>query len=345
MSLPIYNLLMFAAAVAVAFAVFSPRFGVLHSILARRRESGRIRLEDALKHVYGHEDQGSTATLPSVSGALNVSPAKALELVERMQHAGLVTVVDGRILLTEDGRRYALQIVRAHRLWERYLADETGVDPLRWHEEAERREHKLTPEQAEALSQRLGNPRFDPHGDPIPTADGDLPHEKIVPLTQLEVGENARVVHIEDEPQVVYAQLIALGIYLGMELRVRTKSDERIIIEADGRNLVFAPIVANNLSIHRVTEQEKEVLESAHETLAGLREGEAAEVARISPACRGLERRRLMDLGIVPGTGVEYDRRGLTGGLTAYRLRGTVIALREEQADMITIHKKERVAS
>jgi DtxR family Mn-dependent transcriptional regulator len=343
-NLPVYNLLMFSVAAAVAYLIFSRRFGVLHSIRARRRESERIHLEDALKHFYNHEEQESTATLPSVSGALNITPDKALALVDRMQHAGLVTVVDGRILLAEDGRRYALQIIRAHRLWERYLADETGVDPLRWHTEAERREHKLTPEEAEALSRRLGNPRFDPHGDPIPTADGELPHDTIIPLTQLKIGENARIVHIEDEPQVVFAQLVALGVYLGMELRVQAKTQERIIVEADGHRLVFAPIVAGNVSIERVTEEEKVAAESAHETLAALREGETAEVARISPACRGIERRRLMDLGIVPGTTVTYDRRGITGGLTSYRVRGTVIALRQEQADMIAIHKKERVA-
>jgi DtxR family Mn-dependent transcriptional regulator len=346
MNSPILNILVFVVAAGAAVALFAPRIGLVHNVHGRRREANRIRLEDTLKHVYDHEYRGETATLASVTDGLRIASAPALALVERMQQAGLVTVVDGRILLTGDGRKYALQVIRAHRLWERYLADETGVDPVRWHVEAHRREHSLTLEQADELSKRLGNPRFDPHGDPIPTSEGEVPEDKVVPVTQLDVGDSARVVHIEDEPDAVYAQLLALGVYVGMELRVEAKSDDRIIAEAEGgRKLVLAPMVAANLSIQRIAEQEMEDLEKAQETLAGLRDGEAAEVARISPACLGLERRRLMDLGILPGTRVEYDRRGMTGGLTAYRVRGTVIALRQEQADMISIHNKERLAS
>jgi DtxR family Mn-dependent transcriptional regulator len=346
MNTPVVNLIVFVLALAGIFVLFAPRFGLFVNFVGRRRQAERVRVEDTLKHIYDHEYRGETATLASVTDGLRIASATALALVERVQQGGLVTVVDGRILLSDEGRKYALQVIRAHRLWERYLADETNIDPVRWHAEAERHEHSLTPEQVEALSKRLGNPRFDPHGDPIPTPDGDVPHETIVPLTQLDIGDNARVVHIEDEPDVVYAQLLALGVYVGMELRVEAKSEDRIIAGAEGgHKLVLAPIVAANLSIHKIAAQEMEDIEKARETLAALGNGEAAEVARISPACRGLERRRLMDLGILPGTRVEYDRQGMTGGLTAYRVRGTVIALRQEQADMISIHNKERLAS
>jgi DtxR family Mn-dependent transcriptional regulator len=343
---PVLNLMVFAAACIAAVLLFAPRFGVLSNLRRRRQDAERIRLEDTLKHVYEHEDRGETATLSSVSDGLRIPSAAALSLVEKMRRTELVTVVDGRILLTDKGRKYTLQVIRAHRLWERYLADETGVAPVRWHEEAERREHSITPEQAEALSKRLGNPRYDPHGDPIPTSDGELPEETVEPLTRLEVGESARVVHIEDEPQAVYEQLLALGVYLGMELRVDAKADDRIIARAGGGGiLVLAPIVAGNLSIQKIPTQEAETLEGAQESLASLGQGEVAEVKRISPACTGLERRRLMDLGILPGTRVEYDREGMTGGLTSFRVRETVIALREEQARMVTIHNRERLAS
>lgn len=346
MNQSIVALLVFATLVVVAVLLFAPRVGALPNLRRRRRDTGRIRLEDTLKHIYEREDRGDTATLASVTDGLRVPSAVALKLVQRMQHAKLLSVVDDRLLLTEDGKKYALQVIRAHRLWERYLADETGISPERWHEVAERREHTITPDQAEALSRRLGNPRFDPHGDPIPTSEGEVPDESIVPLTRMKEGDNARVVHIEDEPQAVYAQLIALGLYVGMELRVETKSEERLIVETeDGRKLVLAPIVAGNLSIQKIPEQEVAPFEGAPESLVDLREGEVAEVRRISPACRGLERRRLMDLGILPGTAVEYERQGLFGGLKSFRVRDTVIALREEQARMITIHKRERVPS
>jgi DtxR family Mn-dependent transcriptional regulator len=345
MGAPATNLLVFALLLAAAFVIIAPRFGVW-SGLRQRRDAERIRLEDTLKHLCDHELRGDSATLSSVTDGLRIPSSKALSLVERMQRSRLVTVVDGRILLTEEGRKYALQVIRAHRLWERYLADETSVDPVRWHQKAEQVEHSITSEQMEELSRRLGNPRYDPHGDPIPTPDGELPQDEIAPLTTLRVGDSARVAHIEDEPDAVYAQLLAEGFYVGMEMRIEAKSEERIIVQSEGgRKVVLAPIVAGNVSIQKMSAQEAETLEGVHDTLANLKAGESAEVRRISPACRGLERRRLMDLGILPGTRIEYGREGMTGGLTAYRLRDTVVALRREQASMITIHNKARIAS
>lgn len=332
---PVANLVVFFFCAALAGVVFWPRRGFLARGRQGRSLARRIELEDALKHVYNHDARGQTSTLESLAGALEISPSSAVALVDRMQGVGLARFADGRILLTEEGRRYALEVIRAHRLWERYLADETGLDPLEWHERAERKEHKLSREDADALSARLGNPRFDPHGDPIPTADGAVFDEEVLPLTSLAEGERAMVAHVEDEPRVVYAQLVALGVYPGMVVRVESKGEQRIELETDGRRIVLAPLVAQNVSIRRIEIEEPASVPV--DTLASLGSGESGDVVRLSPACRGIERRRLMDLGIVPGTRVRLERRGLTGGLSAYQVRGTVIGLREEQASMIGV--------
>lgn len=329
---PLLNLLVFAALIIVLVALFWYR----RRALGRGRKlARRVVLEDALKHLYNHEERSETATLESLAGSLQISTTQAVALVERMQRHGLARFAEGRIVLSDEGRRYALEVIRAHRLWERYLADETGLDPLEWHDRAERKEHRLSREEAEALSERLGHPRFDPHGDPIPTADGAMFAGDAAPLTSLDRGERAVIAHVEDEPKVVYAQLVAEGLYPGIEIRVDTKNDERIELSVQGRRLLLSPMVAQNVSIRRLNDDERFV--SASETLASLKEGESADVVRLSPACRGLERRRLMDLGIVPGTRVGLERRGLTGGLSAYQVRGTIIGLRQEQARMIGI--------
>lgn len=342
---PLTNLLIFSAIFLVLGLLFAPRVGLLQLARGRWRDLERIRAEDALKYLYDREGLGTTAGLAHLSDALRISSRHTMALVERMQRASLVTVADGRILLSPQGRTYALEIIRAHRLWERYLADETGVDPVRWHAIAEQREHALSRGEADELARRLGNPRFDPHGDPIPTADGEMPQEPAIPLSQLTAGELARVTHVEDEPDAVFAQLVALGVYPGMELRVAQRSPERLTIESDGRTLEISQLTAANVSVDRISEDEQHQLQESTETLAELHRGEAALVARISPACRGLERRRLMDLGILPGTRVQYDQRGLTGGLTSYVVRGTRIALRDEQARLIGIRQKERSTS
>lgn len=335
------NLLVLALVAALAVALWWPGLGIVARARRRRATDARVMMEDALKHVYHGEFLGQTATLASVAGALQVSTGDVVDLVERMQNAGLMTMTDSRLLLTDAGRRYALQIIRAHRLWERYLADMTGVEATEWHTLAERREHSLSPEDADALSRSLGNPRYDPHGDPIPMRDGTVPEETGVSLSELEVGARAHVVHIEDEPGVVYAQLVAEGIHLGMVVEVEDKSETRIVVDVHGRTIVLAPIVAANVTTQRLTRAAEAAEAATGVTLAALEPGESAVVARISPACRGLERRRLMDLGIVPGTPIAFERRGLTGGLAAYRVRDTLVALREEQAEMIVIDPNE----
>jgi DtxR family Mn-dependent transcriptional regulator len=339
MTSPGLNLVVFFALALIAVVLFWPGFGLVPRFLRHRLTATRVRLEDALKHIYHQESSGQTATIASLGGALEAAPATAVALVQRMQQVGLARLTDGRILLTEDGERYALQVIRAHRLWERYLADETGVDPRRWHASADRREHRITPREADALAERLGDPRFDPHGDPIPTADGEVPEQdaRVTPLSELAEGTPACVVHVEDEPQVVYEEVVAQGVHPGQELVVFSRDDRRIVFDADGRSITVAPVVAANISVRPMRRRSEDRPAAPLLTLADLEIGQEAEVVRISPACRGIERRRLMDLGIVPGTAIVRERRSMTGGLSAFRVRGTLIALRREQAVTIAV--------
>jgi len=308
-------------------------------VLRDRLVTSRVRIEDALKHVWHQQDTGGSATLASVGGALQVGPGKVVRVLERMGHGGLVRVSEGRVLLTPEGERYALQVIRAHRLWERYLADETGVDPRHWHAAAERREHTLTPSQADALAERLGHPRFDPHGDPIPTADGDVraPEGAVGLLSELAPGERGEVVHVEDEPAVVFEELLARGVHLGMDVRVRDSDARGVAFESEGRAIFLGPLAAANVSVRALRAPAPGEGEPPPRTLADLEIGRTATVARISPACRGLERRRLMDLGIVAGTTITPERRGMTGDPTVYLVRGTRLALRREQAATVLV--------
>ncbi|MEE9269025.1 MAG: iron dependent repressor, metal binding and dimerization domain protein [Candidatus Krumholzibacteria bacterium] len=343
MGSPISIIISLVFLVGAAVGLWWPGIGLLVRGTARATRE-RILTEDALKHIYDGEYRGHTVPITSVAGALEVSVTRAVELVDRMQAVGLVSLRDGRLLLTEEGNRYALQVIRAHRLWERYLADETGIASTEWHAKAERREHTMTPVEIDELASKLGHPRFDPHGDPIPTADGTIQEIPVLALSDLEVGDRAQVVHIEDEPEILYAQLVAMGVYVGMVVHVQAKTDKRMILDADERALVIAPLLAANISIQPLEVIEAPEHEGPERTLAELGAGEVAVVDRISPACRGIERRRLMDLGIVPGTRVVFERRGMTGGLSAYRVRGALIAIREEQAAVIYIHRINEVA-
>ncbi len=324
--------------VAVLGIVVWPRIGLWARWQDARRTTHRVLIEDALKHLYDCEYKNLVCTQQSISGALRISGDEVTSLLSGLESHRLVRLDGDTFVLTEDGRSYALRIIRTHRLWERYLADETGVKETDWHHEAEQKEHQLTPTQVDALATQMGNPRFDPHGDPIPTASGDLPARKGQPMTQLQRGETAQIIHIEDEPDAVYAQLVALGLSPGMSLRILDASHERIHFEADGVESVLAPIVAANVTV--TVQQTQVATEGPYETLAELSPGESAEVVGIARRCRGQQRRRLMDLGILPGTRVTAEMRSASGDPTAYVIRGAMIALRRTHAGMINIRRE-----
>ncbi|GAB4430440.1 MAG: hypothetical protein Kow0031_11320 [Anaerolineae bacterium] len=298
----------------------------------------RILSEDVLKHVYKCELSGRRPTFDSIAGVLQVSQDEASTVVTRMVAHNLLTLNGKEFHLTEAGQNYALQVIRAHRLWERYLADETGFDEAEWHTRAEQHEHHLTPEEVEALAARLGHPTHDPHGDPIPGSNGLFVPHGGQPLTALEKRQFARIVHIEDEPPLVYAQLVAEGLYPGMELYLKERSPERVSFAVNGKEHLLAPIVARNISVVPLTEEEV----SLHHTepLSSLKPGQSATVVSLSPGCRGAERRRFMDLGILPGTVIKAEMVSPGGDPTAYLVRRSLIGLRKEQADQIFITRE-----
>jgi DtxR family Mn-dependent transcriptional regulator len=256
-------------------------------------------------------------------------------LAAQLEQRGLVRPHRAGWELTDAGRRYALQIIRTHRLWERYLADETGVDQGQWHRRADRMEHDMSPEEVDALSARMGYPAYDPHGDPIPTSDGTMGAPLGVPLNTIAKGRTVRIVHVEDEPEVVYRLLRQADLQPGMTLRVLDSTAEEVSLDAGVFQCALPPVAAANVSVQLIDEQEAEVLDC--ERLSSLKVGQTATVMDLSPGCRGLERRRLLDLGLVPGTVVTAELQSMGSDPTAYRIRGALIALRRQQADWILI--------
>lgn len=337
MSDPLLLLLAAGAVLALLVLLLWPERGLAWRWVRGLEARGRVEVEDALKHLWDGEYRRQPTTLTSVAGALGLSGREATELVTRLERLELVRH-DGQSLgLTEAGRREALRVVRIHRLWERYLADRTGLDAARWHAEAERREHRTSAEQAEALAAALGDPRFDPHGDPIPMASGEVPPPRGVAVATLEVGDVAEIVHVEDEPEVVYTEILSRGVHPGAEIAMLRRDESRVAFELDGREVTLTPVVAANVSVRPLPRGSAGRAGAPRLTLAEVKPGQRAEIIRISEACRGIERRRLMDLGLVPGTAISLERRGMTGGASAYRVRGTLIALRREQASTIGV--------
>ncbi|GIK22702.1 MAG: metal-dependent transcriptional regulator [Ignavibacteriota bacterium] len=339
MNEPIILLIIGIAIIIFLIMLFYPAKGIIAKVKKSKIASKKILIEDALKYLYNCEYHQIVCTLNGVAGNLSISADDATDIISKLESLGLVNAKKNELILTPDGRSYALRVIRVHRLWEKYLADETSVSENEWHLKAEEIEHTLTPEQANKLAAQIGNPVFDPHGDPIPSAKGDLPVRRGKLLTEMQAGEFANIIHIEDEPYAIYSQIIAEGLYAGMQIRMLLVTDKRIKFIANGEECVLSPLIAKNITVG-IVKLEKQIGEN-FKTLSSLKVGEKGTILGIAKSLRGQQRRRLMDLGIVPGTKIEAELESLTSDPIAYRVRGTIVALRKQQTDRIFIKNSE----
>ncbi len=332
---PAINLAVAVGIMAIAFVLLRPQSGWFWGWQRRRQLSERVLTEDALKHLNSCQEAGGGASVDSLAGALEISRNEASELAQRLEQRGLLYYGPAGLQLSDEGSRYALQVVRTHRLWEQYLAEQTGIAEREWHERADRVEHQLTPAQVDALSARMGDPVFDPHGDPIPSAAGTIHVPVGKSLNAMPPGSFVRIVHIEDEPESMYRVLRDAQLQSGMVVSVVNVTSDGIELDTGASRRVLAPLVAANVTAQLVEPEAAEGLSLRR--LSALSCGQEARVTDISPACRGVERRRLLDLGLVPGTLVKAELASPGRDPIAYRVRGALIALRAQQADMIHI--------
>ena len=295
----------------------------------------REQVEDALKVLLDHKWEGLATSSDVLVAHVSLSEATVLRLVTRMEAQGLVQTRGSELALTADGERWALQVMRAHRLWERYLASEARMPLAQIHREAHHREHGLTPEQVNDLDAALGYPLRDPHGDPIPNRSGQVVSSCGASLTTWPVGQLARIVHLEDEPPLAYAQIVAEGLRLGQTVRIIQASPERYTL-TDGENEYrLSPAVAANVCVEPLPEAAK--LPVGLISLTTLKDRASAEIVALDEACQGFTRRRFLDLGLTPGTAIYPELTNPFGDPRAYRVRGTLIALRKDQAAQIWV--------
>ena len=330
-----------AILVVIAVIVLAwPDRGLVWRWRRASRQHLRILVEDALKHIHARHHRGYRATPESLAGALGISLRDAVDLIAGMEDQALLHSTGEGLQLTPQGQGWALQVVRAHRLWERYLADEVGLPLSDLHAAAEEQEHRLTPTELDMLEADLGYPRRDPHGDPIPTAGGELEPYPGVPLVDWPVGEPAQIVHVEDEPETILTQIVAEGLLPGMVLKVVESGEHGLHVNMDGDECWLVPVVAGNIFVS--TPPPEAALPRDAERLSTLQPGEKATVLALES--KGLTRRRFLDLGLTPGVTIECALPGMFREPKAYRVRGTLVALRREQADQIWVRHALDVA-
>lgn len=176
-------------------------------------------LEEYLETIYKLSAKGEVRP-GQIADGMGVSAATVTATLGRLQSAGLIARDEGAVELTLAGRQEALDIVRRHRLAERFLVDVLGLAWDEVHEEACQLEHALSPRVQLALEEFMQNPAVCPHGHPIPAADGTIAEMEGAPLCDTASGDEVEIVRIADEEGELLSYLSSLGMFPGTRVRV-----------------------------------------------------------------------------------------------------------------------------
>ena len=194
--------------------------------------------QDYLKVIYDLTTSGEPASTTALAGRLGISPASVTGMVQKLARLRPPLVRYRKhhgVVLTAAGRRAALKVIRQHRLLETWLVQSLGYTWDRVHGEAERLEHAISHEMEERISAALGDPQWDPHGDPIPSRDLRMPSDHSLPLTELRAGQWAIVRRVHSQEPRLLRNLRQLGITPGAEVKVldTARGDQAIRLQVD----------------------------------------------------------------------------------------------------------------
>ncbi len=177
--------------------------------------------EDYLKAIYNLEARFGVAQTTAIAEVLDIAPASVSGMAKRLAELGLVEPALHRgVRLTDSGRQAALQVLRRHRIIEAYLFEKLGYEWDSVDAEAERLEHAASDDLVEVMARAMGNPRYDPHGAPIPTSSGDLEQPDVVPMTELSVGAAGELRMVSDQDPERLRFLASLGLKPGARFKV-----------------------------------------------------------------------------------------------------------------------------
>jgi len=194
-------------------------------------------VQDYAKAIYSlHRHAEEPVSTSALADRLGVAPASASAMVKRLESLGLVRREPYHgVELTSAGVRVALEVIRHHRLLELYLAEALGMSWDRVHEEAEVLEHAISPALSALIADKLGNPTHDPHGDPIPTASGEIEERRYGPLAELDAGERGTFTRMSDSDPEMLRYLSARGIAPGdrFEVLERQPFDGPLLVRFD----------------------------------------------------------------------------------------------------------------
>jgi DtxR family Mn-dependent transcriptional regulator len=205
-------------------------------------------IEDFLKAVYLLQQEHDRVQTSMLAEALSITAPSTTEMAKKLAKANLVAHEPYKgIRLTPTGERVALAIVRHHRLIEQFLVEALGYGWDEVHAEAERLEHAISERFADRVANYLGNPRFDPHGDPIPSAEGAIYPRQLTPLSEWPFKKKGIVARLLDQTPDMLRYLADKGLVIGAQVEVTASDpfDGPLTLLVDGGHQVIGPNVAH----------------------------------------------------------------------------------------------------
>ena len=300
--------------------------------------------EDFIKQLYNLGGSISFADAFKQKKLLNVTQDELEKVIGAIVLTKEITANE-QLELTEKGEQHALKLIRAHRIYEQYLAEHSGYAPTEWHQRANRMEHLISDEEQSRIASLLGNPLFDPHGDPIPTQSlAMMPND----TCELPLKEHTwwRITHVEDDNNKLFKQIADLGLTKDSMIYITEINSTSFSFRYEGEQMCLPLVALEAMNRVEVTKEEAESMpETRAQRLTTIEANEQATIVGLSPSCRGALRRRLMDLGFVKGSRIAIDMESPMRNPVAYVVRGTAIALRHDQAQYILIQNVRKVAN
>jgi len=196
-----------------------------------------------------------TVSTNAIAAQLETSAASVTDMLKKLSDKELITYQKYKgAMLTEDGQRIATSLVRKHRLWEVFLVQSLGMTWDEVHEIAEELEHIQSDRLIERLDAFLGYPRFDPHGDPIPNAQGKYTLRAQIPLVELKPGQEGIVIGVREDETSFLKHLNDKGITIGKAVTILSNDeyDHTLRISIDDLELNLSGKVARNIMIKPV---------------------------------------------------------------------------------------------
>lgn len=215
-------------------------------------------VEDFIKAVYSLQQDDERVSTNALSAALNISAPSVTDMAQRLVTAGLIDYERYKgVVLTSAGRAMALKVIRRHRLIELYLVRELGYELREVHKEAERLEHAVSDRFVEAIAHKMGDPDFDPHGDPIPSADGRVMHRQLMPLSELPENVGAMVSQLKTSGPEMLQHILDKGFKLDSHVEVLSRDpfEGPITTRVDGQQSVVGHNVAECILVETATSE------------------------------------------------------------------------------------------